>query len=50
MGAARSRNYGVEEAKGRWIAFLDADDWWEEGKLIKQLEMLKKESFSLHNG
>lgn len=47
MGAARSRNYGVEEAKGRWIAFLDADDWWEEGKLIKQLEMLKKKKASL---
>lgn len=36
-GAAIARNYALEKAKGRFIAFLDADDMWKNNKLEKQL-------------
>jgi glycosyltransferase involved in cell wall biosynthesis len=41
-GAAGARNAGVADAKGTWVAFLDADDEWLPSKLEKQVEALRK--------
>lgn len=43
-GAAKARNRSLNEASGRYIAYLDADDIWKPTKLEKQILFMKAHS------
>ncbi|MCL4822563.1 MAG: glycosyltransferase [Vicinamibacteria bacterium] len=39
-GMAAGRNRAVQESRAPYVAFMDADDAWLPGKLVRQVEML----------
>lgn len=56
-GANFSRNVGIKESNGSFIAFQDSDDVWHSDKLEKQLALFEKENADVvfcpicqHNG
>ena len=47
IGAGESRNIGINNSKGKYIAFLDADDTWQNEKLIKQINFMRSNNYEI---
>ena len=45
-GAAVARNYALEKSKGRFIAYLDADDLWRKNKLEVQVKFMLDNNYA----
>ena len=47
LGAGLSRNKGIKLSKGKYIAFLDSDDYWNKNKLKAQITFMNLNKYSI---
>ena len=47
LGAGLSRNKGIEQSNGKYIAFIDADDTWATDKIKDQISFMKKNNYQI---
>jgi teichuronic acid biosynthesis glycosyltransferase TuaG len=47
VGVGPARNLGIEKSKGKFIAFLDSDDYWDKTKIEKQIIFLKEKKIDI---
>lgn len=47
MGAAGTRNRGLELCSGDFVAFIDSDDLWHRDKLAAQIDLMEREGADL---
>ena len=45
-GAAIARTRAMQEAKGKYMAFLDSDDLWKSNKLEAQIKFMKENNYN----
>jgi len=49
-GISKTRNTGIRNALGDWVALLDCDDLWEPEKLERQVACIRPETVLIYSG